>query len=92
VFVKLQQELKETTQTLYILCNVEVHLHKYCYHGKTMIIKYFECVSVSLPYVAGMQITSFLHRIILSSMTCLAVPCFSTLSYKWHDFWVEKNY
>jgi hypothetical protein len=46
VFVRLQQELRETTQTLYILCNVEVHLLKYCYCGEAVSIKYSVCVCV----------------------------------------------
>jgi len=63
---------------------------KYCYCGKAMGIKHYECASVSLPYIARMQITSFLCEIILSLMACLAVPWLSTLSYKWHDFWGKK--
>jgi hypothetical protein len=69
VFVKLQQEFRETIQTL--LCNIEVHLHKYCYCGEALSIKYSVCVSVSLPYVAGMQITSFSvqHLIVLCGLS-----------------------
>jgi len=33
----------------------------------------------------GMQIASFTHRIILSSVVSLALPYFSTLSHKRHD-------
>jgi len=32
-----------------------------------------------------MHIPSFLHRIILSSMACLALPYFSTVWHKRHD-------
>ena len=55
--------------------------------------KYYECecVSVFLLQIPDMQIASFLRRIILSSVACLAVPCFSVLPNNWHDF-REKNY
>ena len=33
-----------------------------------------------------MQIASYLRRIILSSVACLAVHCFSILSHQQHDF------
>jgi len=33
-----------------------------------------------------MPIASFLRGIILLFVVCLAVPRFSTLSHKWHDF------
>jgi hypothetical protein len=33
-----------------------------------------------------MQIPSFLHRIILSSVACLVLPFSSTLFHKWHGF------
>jgi hypothetical protein len=49
-------------------------------------IKYYECVSVFLSWLSGMQIASFLHCIILSPVTCLALAHFSTLSHKLHDF------
>jgi len=43
------------------------------------------CVSVSLPNVFVMQISSFLRRVILPTLA-LALPYFSTLSHEWHDF------
>jgi len=46
------------------------------------------CVYI-LAFVTGMVIASFLHHIMLSSLACLAVSHFSTLSHKDHDF--RKN-
>jgi hypothetical protein len=37
-------------------------------------------------------VTSFLRRIILPSVACLALPYFSTLSHKWHDFRKNTEY
>ena len=44
------------------------------------------CVSVFLPLLSGMQIASFLDCVLFSSAICLAVPYFSTLPLKLHDY------
>jgi len=51
-----------------------------------MNVKYAECVSVSLPSLFGMQIVSFLRCIILSSVACLALPSYCTLSHTQQDY------
>jgi len=44
----------------------------YCYRGTAISITYSECVSVALV----IQLAKRMHRIILSSVTHLAVPYF----------------
>jgi hypothetical protein len=58
-----------------------------CSRVQAISITYYECVFVFLPYLAGMQIAPFLHRITLLSTVRLALPYFSTLCHKRHDFW-----
>jgi hypothetical protein len=41
-------------------------------------VKYFECVSLFLPYLSGMKIAIFLRCILLLSASCPALPCFPT--------------
>jgi len=49
-----------------------------CYSGKSVNITYSECV----PVVLNIQHAMRMLRIILPSVTCLAVQYFSTLSQK----------
>jgi hypothetical protein len=51
-----------------------------------MSIKYYECVSVAI----AMQHTKRLDRILLLPVACPALPYFSTLSHKRHDFRERK--
>jgi hypothetical protein len=59
-----------------------VRSRNHCCRGKEISITYCECVSVTLV----IQHAKRMRRIVLLSVVCLALPYFSTLSHKLHDF------
>ena len=63
------------------LRNNGARLCNHCCRGKAICFAYSECVSVDI----GIQHAMRMHRIILSSLACPAVPHFSTLLHEWHD-------
>jgi hypothetical protein len=67
-------------------CKIEACLLNYYRHEKTVSITYSECVSVALV----IQHAKRMRRVILSSVACLSVPYFFTLSHKRNDFRGEK--
>jgi hypothetical protein len=58
----------------------------FCYNGKAISITYSQYVTVALV----IQHTKNMRRVILSSVACLPLPYFFTLSHKRHKFWGKK--
>jgi hypothetical protein len=77
----------ERRRVIYVYRSIEARSCTRCCSGKAISITYSECVPVAL----GIQHAQRMRHIILSSVACLALLCFSIFSHKRHDFRGEKS-
>ena len=77
-----------TRQAMYVQLNIHGRSVNNCCHRQVMGIAYSEYVFLALfP-----RYTKHIRGILLSSMACLALQYFSTLSHKRHDVWNMSPY
>ena len=70
-----------TRRAMYVQRKIRARSCNHRCTERAINIKYSECVFVALV----MQPAMCMHCTISSSVACLAVPCFYTLSHKWQD-------
>jgi hypothetical protein len=72
---------------MYVQHNNEEPSRQHCCRGKAIGIIYSECEYAAL----FIQHTKRMHPTVLSSVVCIAVHYFSTISHKRHDFRKKTN-
>jgi hypothetical protein len=72
-------------------CYTEARSPNHCCRGKSVRVKYYECVSI-VSVVSVTRHAECIRRTMLLSVASLALPQFSTLSHKRHVFREKKSY
>jgi hypothetical protein len=75
--------MKLRRKTMYIWCDIDSQLWNHCSCVKAISIAYSECVSAVVVVILHEKC---MYRSILSSVTCLAGPYFSTMFHIWCNF------